>query len=60
LNFSVAFKSALPDGTEPDFQPVQDALPVILTDEEGNRWDVFLIKDSIAQASACAIEFRQV
>ncbi|MDZ7659007.1 DUF3179 domain-containing (seleno)protein [Fodinibius sp.] len=41
LNFVVAFKSELSDGTELNFQPVQGALPIILTDNEGNRWDVF-------------------
>lgn len=41
LNFAVAFERELADGTELNFQPVQDKLPVILTDDEGNQWDVF-------------------
>lgn len=41
LNFAVAFERQLIDGTELNFQPVQDALPVILTDDEGNQWDIF-------------------
>ncbi|MEX0769689.1 MAG: DUF3179 domain-containing (seleno)protein, partial [Balneolaceae bacterium] len=41
LNFASAFEAALKDGKRPDFEPVQNDLPVILTDEEGNRWDIF-------------------
>lgn len=41
LNFAAAFEDELSDGTKLNFQPVQDALPVILTDNEGNKWDVF-------------------
>jgi len=40
LNFAVAFESEPSDGTDLNFQPVQEELPVILTDNEGNRWDV--------------------
>jgi len=41
LNFATAFKAVLEDGTWPEFEPVEDELPVILKDEEGNRWDIF-------------------
>lgn len=41
LNFAVAFERELSDGSEPNFQPVQNSLPVILTDDDGNQWDVF-------------------
>lgn len=36
-----AFERPLRDGTLLDFKPVQDNLPIILTDNEGNLWDVF-------------------
>lgn len=39
-NFIVAFKRTLADGTELDFEAVQDELPVILKDSEGTKWDV--------------------
>lgn len=39
-NFIVAFKRTLPDGTELNFEAVQDNLPVVLTDNEGTTWDV--------------------
>lgn len=41
LNFLVAYQSALEDGTQLSFTPVQNQLPVILEDNEGNRWDIF-------------------
>ena len=40
-NFAVAFERKLVDGSRPSFTPVQNALPVILRDDEGNHWDVF-------------------
>ncbi len=40
-NFIVAFENSLPDGTTLDFQPIQGALPIVMEDNEGNRWDVF-------------------
>lgn len=40
-NLMVAFKQKLSDGTELNFQAVENQLPVILTDNEGNTWDVF-------------------
>ena len=39
-NFIVAFDRRI-SGVELDFEPVQDSLPIILKDNEGNRWDVF-------------------
>lgn len=39
-NFAVAFKSEL-SGTSLSFSPIQDQLPVIMTDNEGTTWDVF-------------------
>jgi Protein of unknown function (DUF3179) len=40
-NLMVAFKRILADGTELSFQSVQNELPVVLKDNEGNKWDVF-------------------
>jgi hypothetical protein len=40
-NLMVAFNRILADGTELSFQSVQNELPVILQDNEGNKWDVF-------------------
>lgn len=41
LNLMVAFNRELPDGTVLDFEPLENELPVILSDQEGNHWDVF-------------------
>ena len=41
LNLMVAFPIQTADGVEHTFTYKSDALPVILTDEEGNEWDVF-------------------
>lgn len=40
LNFAASFERSI-GGTELDFKPVQDALPVVMEDQEGNRWDIF-------------------
>lgn len=40
-NFMVAFERTLEDGTVLDFTPVDNALPVVMTDQEGNEWNVF-------------------
>ncbi len=40
-HFVVSFFSTLEDGTELNMEAVQDELPVIMKDEEGNRWDLF-------------------
>jgi hypothetical protein len=41
LNFGVIYIRKLPSCTELEFEPVQDRLPVIMRDNEGNEWDVF-------------------
>ena len=40
-NFLVAFENRLLDGTKLNFQSVQGALPIVMQDDEGNKWDVF-------------------
>lgn len=40
-NFLVAFNAVLPGGKELNFTAIQNQLPVILKDDEGNTWDVF-------------------
>lgn len=40
-NIATSFESTLPDGTELTFSPIQNALPIIMTDNEGNQWDIF-------------------
>lgn len=37
----ISYSRQLTDGTILTFEAVQDSLPVILTDSEGNTWDVF-------------------
>ncbi len=39
--FIVSFQRKLPDGTLLDFFPKQDELPTIMSDSEGNEWDLF-------------------
>jgi len=41
LNFAVVYNRQLEDCTVLDFQAVQGKLPVVMTDNEGNEWDVF-------------------
>ena len=41
LNFAAAYNRELPDGTILSFSPVQNDLPNVMTDGEGNVWDVF-------------------
>lgn len=41
LNFGVVFNRQLEDCTLLDFTAVQDRLPVVMQDNEGNEWDVF-------------------
>jgi hypothetical protein len=31
----------LTDGTELNLEPVQDSLPIVMEDQQGNRWDIF-------------------
>jgi len=40
-NFAVSFKRDPGDGIAISFSAVQDQYPVVMTDEEGNMWDVF-------------------
>ena len=41
LNFGVVFNRELEDCTTLEFVPIQDRLPVVMADNEGNEWDVF-------------------
>lgn len=40
-NFAVIYSRVLSDGTILNFAPLQDELPNVMTDDEGNVWDVF-------------------
>ena len=40
-NFAVAYNRELDDGTLLEFTVVQNELPIIMFDGEGNKWDVF-------------------
>ncbi|MEX0771237.1 MAG: DUF3179 domain-containing protein [Balneolaceae bacterium] len=40
-NFAMSYLREFRDGTLLQFEAVQDALPVVMKDQEGNRWDVF-------------------
>lgn len=40
-NFAVAYIRTMADESVLEFTPVQDDLPVVMTDNEGNRWDMF-------------------
>ena len=40
-NFGVAFNRQLEDCTTLEFTPLQNQLPVVMTDTEGNLWNVF-------------------
>ncbi|MEO1712621.1 MAG: DUF3179 domain-containing protein [Bacteroidota bacterium] len=40
-NVQVAFSATLADGTRPTWTILQGELPLILQDEEGNKWDLF-------------------
>lgn len=40
LDFAVGFERQLSDGTMLNFEPVQDELPVIMKDQEDNKWDI--------------------
>jgi len=41
LNFGVVFNRQVQDCTVLDFEAVQDRLPAVMRDNEGNEWDVF-------------------
>ena len=38
---AASFEATLEDGTQLNFEAVQDSLPVVMKDQEGNRWDLF-------------------
>lgn len=40
-NFITSFHRNLPDGTILEFEAVNDQLPVVMTDNEGNLWNIF-------------------
>jgi len=40
-DFAISYRRDLPDGTELQFEAVQNSLPVIMKDQEGNYWDIF-------------------
>jgi hypothetical protein len=40
-NFVVSYFNDFSDGASLVFTPVQDQYPVIMSDQEGNSWDVF-------------------
>jgi len=40
-NFAVAYQRKLIDGTILEFASVQNELPVVMIDGEGNKWDIF-------------------
>ena len=40
-NFAVIYNRQLEDCTTLEFSPVENQLPVIMVDNEGNQWDVF-------------------
>ena len=39
--YIVSFFSESVDGKIRNFSPVQDSLPIIMSDDEGNKWDIF-------------------
>lgn len=41
LNFGVVYNRQMVDCTVLEFEAVQDRLPVVMRDNEGNEWDVF-------------------
>ncbi|MCW9000414.1 MAG: DUF3179 domain-containing protein, partial [Kangiellaceae bacterium] len=41
LDLAIAFRSRLSDGTLLAFTPVQDNLPIVMQDNEGNQWNIF-------------------
>lgn len=40
-NFLTAYQSVLLDGTALTFTPIQNAFPIVMEDQEGNKWDLF-------------------
>lgn len=39
--YAFAYKNTLGDGTELSFRAIQDSLPLIMQDQEGNKWTLF-------------------
>lgn len=40
-NFLTAYQNVLPDGTALTFEAIQNQLPIVMKDNEGNEWDIF-------------------
>lgn len=40
-NFTVSFLRMVEDGTLLEFTPIQNQLPVVMKDQEGNKWSIF-------------------
>lgn len=57
-NLIVSFSRIPPDGTPLAFEAVQDSLPVIMRDDEGNNWDIFGEAVSGPRAGARLIPIR--
>ncbi len=45
-NFAVAYERGLGDGTVLEFEPVQDALPIVMRAQDGTSYDVFGVAQS--------------
>ena len=41
MDFGVVYNRELEDCTVLEFEPVQDRLPAVMRDSEGNEWDMF-------------------
>jgi hypothetical protein len=41
LNFALIYNREMPDGTILNFSPIEDDLPNVMSDDEGNVWNVF-------------------
>ena len=41
IDYMMAFNRTLADGTLGDFEALQNELPLVMQDSEGNKWDVF-------------------
>lgn len=52
LNFGVVYNREQEDCTVLEFQAVQNALPFVMSDNEGNQWDVFSVAVSGPRAGA--------
>lgn len=52
LNFAAIYDRQLPDGTILAFSPLHDDLPNVMTDDEGNVWDLFGVATAGPRAGA--------